>query len=239
MELTAVHQALLGLLKEIDEICVHYQINYSLFGGTIIGAVRHQGFIPWDDDADVVFERKEFEKFIKVLPKEFELIRDPWVYRLIKKSGHISIDIFVFDVISSNSFVQKTHILKAKFLQGTLKSSLQLSKGGLIGKILAVATYLIGLPFTRRFKLMLYDKIATKYNYLLNYQFLYSSLDQYKYIGHVLPKRIVETYSRVKFEDVHLMIMTNYHEYLSKFYGDYMSMPPKENRIPAHGRVKE
>lgn len=69
-DLTAVHRANLKILKEIDRICRKYGISYVLDAGTLIGAVRHQGFIPWDDDADVAFTRENYEKFSRVARKE-------------------------------------------------------------------------------------------------------------------------------------------------------------------------
>ena len=69
-DLTKVHEANRKLLKEIDRICRKYKINYMMDSGTLLGAVRHQGFIPWDDDVDVVFTRQNFEMFMKVAPRE-------------------------------------------------------------------------------------------------------------------------------------------------------------------------
>ena len=69
-DLTRVHEANLKMLKEIDRICRKYKIKYALDAGTMLGAVRHQGFIPWDDDADVVFTRKNYEMFAKVVRRE-------------------------------------------------------------------------------------------------------------------------------------------------------------------------
>lgn len=69
-DLTKVHQAHLEILKEIHRICKKYQLKYVLDAGTLIGAVRHQGFIPWDDDADVAMTRANFEAFLKVAPRE-------------------------------------------------------------------------------------------------------------------------------------------------------------------------
>ena len=58
-DMSRVHQANLTILKEIDRICRKYNIKYMLDAGTLIGAVRHKGFIPWDDDADVAFTRNQ------------------------------------------------------------------------------------------------------------------------------------------------------------------------------------
>ena len=62
-DLTKVHEVNLKLLKEIDRICRKYKIKYALDSGTLLGAVRHGGFIPWDDDVDVMFTRKNYVKF--------------------------------------------------------------------------------------------------------------------------------------------------------------------------------
>ncbi|MEY8354750.1 LicD family protein [Lachnospiraceae bacterium 54-53] len=69
-DLTEVHQANLAILKEIDRICRKYKIKYLLDAGTLLGAVRHKGFIPWDDDADVAFTRSNYDAFLKVVRRE-------------------------------------------------------------------------------------------------------------------------------------------------------------------------
>ena len=83
-DMSRVHEANLKILKEIDRICRKYKIKYMLDAGTLIGAVRHHGFIPWDDDADVAFTRSQYEAFRKVaareLPPQMELL-DPDSYR--------------------------------------------------------------------------------------------------------------------------------------------------------------
>lgn len=69
-DLTKVHEANLKMLVEIDRICKKYKIKYCLDSGSLLGAIRHGGFIPWDDDADVMFTRKNYEKFAKVVRRE-------------------------------------------------------------------------------------------------------------------------------------------------------------------------
>lgn len=63
IQLRKLHQVDLEILLEFDRICRKYKIKYSLDGGTLLGAVREKGFIPWDDDVDVVVSRKEYNKF--------------------------------------------------------------------------------------------------------------------------------------------------------------------------------
>lgn len=69
-DLTKVHETNLKILKEIDRICRKYRIKYLLDAGTLLGAVRHKGFIPWDDDADVAFTRNHYDAFLKVVRRE-------------------------------------------------------------------------------------------------------------------------------------------------------------------------
>ena len=69
-DLTRVHETNLKMLKEIDRICRKYKIKYALDSGTLLGAVRHGGFIPWDDDVDVMFTRTNYEMFAKVVRRE-------------------------------------------------------------------------------------------------------------------------------------------------------------------------
>lgn len=70
MNLNRVHEINLLLLKEVDRICKKHNISYRLEAGTLLGAIRHKGFIPWDDDCDVAFLRDEYEKFLKVIENE-------------------------------------------------------------------------------------------------------------------------------------------------------------------------
>ncbi|WMJ22937.1 LicD family protein [Paludicola sp. MB14-C6] len=70
VDLKEFHDVLLEILIEFDRICRKYDIKYSLAWGTLLGAVRHQGFIPWDDDVDIIMPRKDYEKFLKLSSQE-------------------------------------------------------------------------------------------------------------------------------------------------------------------------
>lgn len=66
-----LQRVLFDMLVQIDEICKENGVRYSLSSGTVLGAVRHKGFIPWDDDLDLMFMRDEYEKFLKIPQEEF------------------------------------------------------------------------------------------------------------------------------------------------------------------------
>lgn len=88
-----IQRANLQILKEVDRICRKHHIKYMLDSGTLIGAVRHKGFIPWDDDVDIVFLRKDYERFILVAPEE------------MKRGMHI---LFPADLAKNNTFYDFT-----------------------------------------------------------------------------------------------------------------------------------
>lgn len=132
-----LHAHLLGLLREIDAICKKYEITYYAAGGTTIGVVRHQGFIPWDDDADLYMTRENFYRFREAFHKEaprdrvLECLDDnrecpATIPRYIEEttttlcrfhcmntcSGGLIIDIFILDPIPADKEIQEAHLAK-------------------------------------------------------------------------------------------------------------------------------
>ncbi|WP_299101668.1 LicD family protein [uncultured Winogradskyella sp.] len=233
-----LHNELLDLLKALDDVCSKHNLKYSLFAGTMIGAIRHKGFIPWDDDADVVFERSEYDKFLKVIPDGFAISSNNlWVTRFVSVDNpKICIDIFVFDNISSSKISQKLQLFGLMAIQGTLKGQVTKDKG-VFGFVFTGVLYVIGLIFSKSIKLKAYDKLATFFKNK-DTDYMFSSLDKFAYLGKILPKSILKSYSKVNFEGVELMILDGYDLYLNKFYGDYMQLPPTEMQVPEHGNLQ-
>lgn len=131
--LKKLQHVILGMLEDFIETCKTYDINYSLSGGSILGAVRHQGFIPWDDDVDINISRKDFNKLKEVFPKALsdrytlyapeevkghgmslaQIKKKGTVYRsfneLDKKDSGITMDLFVVENTPNNKLLRKLH----------------------------------------------------------------------------------------------------------------------------------
>ena len=91
-ELTAHQRLLLTMLKDFDAVCRKHNIRYQLFAGTALGAVREHGFIPWDDDIDVILLRSEYERFFEEAAGDFNAeISRAIIFRKIRQCGACSL----------------------------------------------------------------------------------------------------------------------------------------------------
>lgn len=270
-DMNRVHGANLKILKEIDRICRKYKIQYMLDAGTLIGAVRHKGFIPWDDDADVAFTRPQYDAFMKVvkreLPEGLELLEPDcfrggtafydFTARIIYKNSrchedtsmmefyegklnHIWVDLFIIDRLPAGklaAFVTKFLHMAVYGLAMGHRYELDLRKYSLMNRIfvggLATAGRMIPMKaiFSVQRALALKDrKSKGRLRYYSNYQpdYLYVTLD----------KDWCDQVEDVEFEDTHLMIPGGWHHVLTIVYGDYMRLPPKQERVPSHSSLE-
>lgn len=266
-----VHEANLKILKEIDRICRKYKIKYALDAGTLIGAVRHKGFIPWDDDADVVFTRGQYEAFYKVvkreLPDTMELV-EPDSYRggkafydftpriIYKKSrchedtammefyggklNHIWVDLFILDKLPASKIGSEATRFLHKAIYGMAmghRYELDFGKYSLMHKIFVGGLAGAGrfIPMKAIFAMQRAAALKDRHSrgnlrYYSNYQpdYLYVTLD----------KDWCEQVEDAPFEDTVLMIPKGWHQVLTEVYGDYMQLPPEEERKPAHSTLE-
>ncbi len=264
--LKKLHTAILTALKEFDRICRKYSIEYFVGFGTAIGAVRHKGFVPWDDDIDVCMMREEYEKLCLVPEKEWNeqyFLTDPrsnyknhrtlfpclWIkgtafetdtqIKYFKQNSDesypIHIDIFVFDCFNGqklNKMIKKTDNFKRLILYSKCRFNVVRSdpfKTRLACRSKRIISFIL--------KITGFDskKIYRRYlRYLKKNSG--NSVTSFELVETSEKINFVSTYKEMfptvylKFEDTEIPMQKNYHEILSKLYGDYMAMPPVEKR---------
>lgn len=227
---------MLEMVTELDRICRKYDIHYFLYGGTLLGAVRHDGFIPWDDDLDVGLMRKDFLKLMKILPDElpshivlqtnetdknyfyfFAKLRDTRSFldegaydRGFKYRG-IFIDIFPFDKLCLP--------LQRLKLQSYAYTLYRKGKGGdaALRKIRALTWFNrhISFPVLRVISRLLRGKTLT-YDFGIPFHLVYDEKDIFPLTTH-------------KFENVELSVPGNSDHMLQSQFGDYMTLPNLEH----------
>ena len=245
-----VHRVLMEMIKVIDPICQKHEIPYFLNGGSALGAVRHQGFIPWDDDMDIAMMRSDYLRFIEALKqdlpegycfqcfdthKEYNVlipamkIRKKGTYlkevnsllkNRCKDSDGIFIDVFVYDYCTTSKFIDLPMRLFNQLLMPFL-------------------VLIDNLGFNPVFLKKLFVKNAELYG-KINQDSKYIGFDltwTFKSPFHpfIFKKEDIYPVQYVQFEDMKLPIAAHPHEYLcTAIAPSYMTLPPKEKRAPKH-----
>lgn len=249
----------LDLYKELMRVCTKYNLKCFAMGGTLLGAVRHKGFIPWDDDMDLALTRTDFEKLCEVANQEF---KNPYFFQtaLTDKnyftgiarlrnsnttgivnytSNHvynngIFIDIFVYDTIPENSSKLNKQIRKLKFWERLLNNYYHINAAGK-SKLLSPIYWLISKIFTYDYLYKKYKKIITMYNN--SDSNLLGLLSMHYWIKYIATKGGVENLIELDFEDTKILAPSDYDLMLKKAYGNYMEFPPIEKRGQWHQDV--
>ena len=236
MEITLIHKQLLELLEAFDGICQAQSIDYSLHGGTLLGAVREKDFIPWDDDADVTMTREQYEKLLQALNGNdtYHIVGN--IKKQFRKIGSNDfwVDIFICDYISPKPLGRKCKLLSLTVLdimnrdKHTIKLS-DLNSYSKKKRFVFKICYYLGKLLPTRCKVRLYDKVSSK-RHLGDKSLYLRSNDQYKGRRTLVPAQWLTTYERVPFAGITVSVTKNYHELLTSIYGqDYMT-PKKDSR---------
>jgi len=241
-----LHETLLTMLKEIDRVCRKHQIDYTLVGGTMLGAIREGGFIPWDDDLDIAFRREELERFLKVFDAESEqyttTTSDTWVARVVPRkpiNGEMPfIDLFHYVPICTDPKKQKIKVFALKTLQGMLKEGISLKDYPPKYRILLWGTRMLGLPFSKPLKLRWYRHIAENWAPGDGTQVHVPDGD-YRVLHRVYPAEWTRHFTDVDFEGIPMRVSAHYHEMLSRQYGNYMQRPSEDKRVVAHAAQRK
>lgn len=233
-----IQKSSLELLRKFSSYAKTNNYCYSLVDGSMLGAVRHQGFIPWDDDIDIIVNRQTFNKLINAdfSNEDFYIFRDLWLARIQPKTKIESeftptIDILVLDKAPDSLSLRKIKLFLIYMMQGMMKNTLSLEKGNFILKVCTLATWLMGLFFSYKTKYYWYGKISSLWGGQL-YSQCYNTL--FEYIPVFFDGDVMDNYIEVPFEDMVQPIMSKWDHWLTRRFGDYMTPPKVEDRVPRH-----
>lgn len=246
---------LLEMLIEIDRICRKYGIEYSLDGGTLLGAVRHKGFIPWDDDIDVIMRRDEYVKFYRACKREMDKKRFflqeyrtdsnyRWGYAKLRRKGteyirlgqeHLKnrtgvfVDIFVADNVPDDYLLRRMHYAACFVIRKLLYSELGMkSADSLAGRIWYGVCYKL-VPRNRIFRLR--NRIAKKCSRKKTQLVAHMTYPYPKQARFGMPAACFDEMMDIEFEGHTFRCFKKYDLYLSLLFGDYMKLPPKEKQV--------
>lgn len=253
--LKQLQQLELTILKDFIKICNENNLEYSMYGGSFLGAVRHHGFIPWDDDIDVMMSNKDYKKFLEIMSKEnsnkYRLISpkntenyfllfsklmlkgtkfEEWWIKQVDFNVGINIDIFCLLNVPNNKIKRWFYIKKARLLDRLITMSvIKLEDYPFVTQTIANFGHFILNLFNITPK-----KLKRKMNKLVK---KYENEDT-EYVCDICALNHPQIYKRkdifptkkIKFEDIEVQIANNYDPVLKIMYGDYMQIPPEEDR---------
>ena len=263
MTIREVQMVCLEILKDVHDFCLKNDIKYSLCGGTLIGAIRHNGFIPWDDDVDIVMPRPEYDRFIhtyqsqkgyKLFSHEIKggknvrirltkvcdmqkTIMDKGAYVWTNEDTGIGIDIIPADGAPMTLDEAQKHIASLAKYAGIVDR--YRTKYASFSCINRYKTPIAKLKFViRKVRGYFIDRNCVMKFIDIQKQYDYQSSSffcaGYVYgVGEWLPKCILEEFELHKFENTVFFITKQYDNYLKRVFGNYMVLPP-ENKRTSH-----
>ena len=233
-----VHNSLLESLNAFDAFCRQHDIRYSLYGGTLLGAVREHGFIPWDDDADVIMTRDNYTKLLSALSSTDA---DYCIKGKVKKQfckiedDRFWVDIFICDYISEIGVFQKIKLLLLTALDIMYRDSesmklSNLSQYSRLKQILYRIIYTVGQLFPKKWVAHCYTNVSEKWLQGKK-ELMFRSNDQYAGRALVFPAARMNEHIQVPFENLMLPVSNRYHDFLVQSYGENYLIPVQEDRI--------
>lgn len=244
---------MVNILKSIDKCCRENNIKYSLCWGTMIGAIRHRGFIPWDDDIDIMMPREDYNRFIKVYNDSEHGIYTP---RLTKNSVQIItkiydkktctyfnnlskclfgvwVSIFPYDNVPDENLQQWERRRNFWVNVYHIKIANYLKTDSLMRRLVKFFLKIPLIPFSSFWIYNQVERCLSAFNGKKTQRVcvLYARyFTDFRYF----PQKLFDEVIDVGFENVKTNIIKGYDEFLNLTYGDYMQLPPESMRVPEH-----
>jgi lipopolysaccharide cholinephosphotransferase len=243
-EVREIQACLLGILRAIDQVCREHHLRYYIAAGTMLGAVRHGGFIPWDDDADIAMPRPDYETFLQHanewLPARYELVSGghpsdyPYVFARVQDSettyrprrsfpfvGGLPVDVFPLDGMAEPGLRRRWHYFRYRFLWKLLyfTQTDPYKHGKGLRSMLTIALRKVLSPI--RLHRMI-DNVRKEWSYE---SCTLTADHDYKPELGVVPREVFGQPTPIKFEDTTLMGVAQPDAYLQHLYGNYMEIP--------------
>lgn len=253
-----LQKAIIIIACEVARICKKNNISYFINGGTQLGAVRHEGFIPWDDDFDIGFKREDYEKFIKACDKDLnknkfflqtheteenyafdfaklqlkgtEIIED--FSKNVKIQHGIFVDLFPHDNVPDDKLARKLFLMKNYLLKNILWVKCGYGEKTHKTKLSYKMIKAVSELFTVRQIKQSRCRLLKKYNNIKTTQCFISD-----YPNELLMNSWLDDLQLFMFEGLEFYGIKQYDAYLKSLYGDYMSLPPESERI-THSNYK-
>lgn len=258
-QLRELQLAQLDMLRFFKQFCEKNNITFYFIGGGLIGALRTGGFIPWDDDIDLLLPRDDYERLCRLWQEQypdgrFRLLRTDGelftgnifatvtdtAYTMVKANQTdvdiphgLVIDVFPLDVCPDSSFARKRQyawtLLYSLFLAQTVPEN----HGGAVA---LGSKVLLGLVRGKKLREKIWrtaEKHMQQYKREEN-QYMTELCSGPHWMKVKYPKRIYDGVDHVTFEGIELPVASGYKEYLTLVFGDYMTPPPEDKRVPHH-----
>ena len=243
----------LNILINVAKFCEDHDIKYSLAYGTLIGAIRHKGFIPWDDDIDIIMMRKEYERFVALYKDDkYKLIRgenmNNHLHVVVSDmsttlrfpnslantkfyKGGVWVDIFPIDRVPDNPH-KYVKLMKKIWL------FMRLQRIGEIKYPNSMLAVRLAHPLIWPFR-NIFGTIGKKIMYHSNNRISRTVANLSLWYLHYpsFPLSYMNEYVDVEFEQNSFKAMKEYDGFLRGVYGDYMQLPPENERVPRHSYI--